>query len=67
MRSMKEQPAVLSPEQRQLVDSVIVKHCNIRKWVLHARNVRTNHAHIVVSAPMEGAEVRAQPEGVVQP
>jgi len=59
-RAMTEEPVVLTEAQRDLVDSVIVKHCQIRKWVLHARNVRTNHIHLVVSAALVGTEVRAQ-------
>ena len=58
--AMMEEPVVLTQAQRELVESVIVKHCNIRKWILHARNVRPNHVHIVVSAALDGAEVRAQ-------
>ena len=49
--SLAEAPVILSQEQRDLVDQVIVKHCQIRGWELHARNVRTNHVHIVVTAP----------------
>jgi REP element-mobilizing transposase RayT len=59
-RAMTAEPVVLTQAQRGLVDSVIVKHCEIRKWVLHARNVRTNHIHVVVSAGIVGKEVRAQ-------
>ncbi|MBI3821969.1 MAG: hypothetical protein HY289_04730 [Planctomycetes bacterium] len=57
---MVEEPVVLDQSQRELVDAVIVKHCAIRKWVLHARSVRTNHIHVVVSAGQVGTEVRAQ-------
>ena len=59
-RLMTQKAVVLSQEQRDLVDSVIVKHCEIRKWILHARNVRTNHIHVVVSAALDGAEIRSQ-------
>jgi REP element-mobilizing transposase RayT len=58
--AMREAPVVLTPAQRALVDSVIVKHCEIRKWILHTRNVRTNHVHVVVSAALDGDEVRTQ-------
>ncbi len=58
--AMTEEPVVLTQAQRDLIDAVIVKHCEIRQWILHARNVRTNHVHIVVSAPLEGSEVRGQ-------
>lgn len=58
--AMTQESVVLTYEQRQVVDSVIVKHCEIRKWILHTRNVRTNHVHAVVSAAVDGDEVRAQ-------
>jgi REP element-mobilizing transposase RayT len=58
--AMTEAPVVLTQEQRDLIDAVIVKHCEIRKWILHTRNVRSNHVHVVVSANMSGDEVRAQ-------
>ena len=55
-----KEPVILNLTQRSLVDAVIVKHCEIRQWVLHARNARSNHIHIVVSAAFPGPEVRAQ-------
>ncbi len=58
--AMTESAVTLSQEQRHLADSVIVKHCQIRKWHLHARSVRTNHVHVVVSGPLQGEEIRAQ-------
>jgi hypothetical protein len=42
---------VLTEEQRRLVDTVIAEHCTFRGWELHAVNCRTNHVHVVVSAP----------------
>jgi REP element-mobilizing transposase RayT len=43
-------PAVaLSDAARQLVTSVIVDHCRIRRWELWERAVRTNHVHVVVA------------------
>jgi REP element-mobilizing transposase RayT len=51
---------VLTPEQRRIVDVVVVDHCRIRKWSLHARNVRTNHVHVVVTAPIDPKVVREQ-------
>jgi REP element-mobilizing transposase RayT len=46
---MVETPVTLTPEQRQLVEEVIRKHCRIRGWTLHAVNVRTQHVHVVAS------------------
>jgi hypothetical protein len=48
--AMSETTVLLSDEQRQIVDSTLVRHCAIRRWPLHARNVRTNHVHVVVTA-----------------
>jgi len=59
-QGMTEEAVVLSQPQRDLVGSVVVKHCDIRKWILHARNVRTNHVHVVVSAAIDGEEIRSQ-------
>jgi REP element-mobilizing transposase RayT len=42
---------VLDHEQRQIVEATIADHCRIRNWVLHAVNCRSNHLHVVVSAP----------------
>ena len=46
---MKEAPVILDPRQRVLVKDTIVRHCAIRRWELHAVNVRTNHVHVVVA------------------
>jgi REP element-mobilizing transposase RayT len=43
-------PVVLNAEQRASVQKAIVETCAIRNWTLHARNVRTNHAHSVIYA-----------------
>ncbi|MBS0187480.1 MAG: transposase [Planctomycetes bacterium] len=44
-------PYLLSDRSRQIVDETIRIHCTIRRWALHALNVRTNHVHIVVTCP----------------
>lgn len=59
-RLMTGQVVVLTAEQRELVDAVLVDHCRIRHWHLHARNVRTNHVHVVVSASGDPRRVREQ-------
>jgi len=48
---MKEQAFRLNSEQRRVVEETITRHCEIRSWVLHAVNVRSNHVHVVVTAP----------------
>ena len=47
---MKEKPFLLSEHDRKVVANTIDAHCEIRQWVLHAANVRSNHVHIVVSS-----------------
>jgi REP element-mobilizing transposase RayT len=57
---MTAESVILSLEQRAIVDNVIVEHCRIRKWVLHARNARTMHVHVVLSANVDGETAREQ-------
>ncbi len=47
---MTEEKLILDPTQRQKVEEVIRAHCEIRRWLLHAVNARTNHVHVVVTA-----------------
>lgn len=47
---MKESEFTLTGQSRRLVEETILRHCNIRGWVLHAVNVRSNHVHVVVTA-----------------
>ncbi|HEX8735693.1 MAG TPA: transposase, partial [Pyrinomonadaceae bacterium] len=39
----------LNAEQRICVEKAIRETCTIRRWILQAINVRTNHIHTVVS------------------
>ncbi|HYV37881.1 MAG TPA: transposase [Gemmataceae bacterium] len=59
-RAVTESPVILTLPQRKIVDDVLVKHCQMRRWHLHARNVRTNHVHAVVTAAIDGEIVRSQ-------
>jgi REP element-mobilizing transposase RayT len=43
-------PVLLDEHARQTVLQTIQAHCEIRKWNLHAANVRSNHVHVVLSA-----------------
>ena len=54
---MSEDALTLDAEQRLLVESVIRKHCEIRKWELHAVSCRSNHVHVVVSAMDRAIEI----------
>ena len=44
-------PVTLGPDRRAVVDEAITVVCVHRDWTLHALNVRSNHVHVVVSAP----------------
>lgn len=48
---MSESAVTLDPDQRRLVENTIADHCAIRKWDLHAVSCRSNHVHVVVTAP----------------
>lgn len=48
---LKNPPVLLSAERRALVHRTILEVCERRDWTLHALNVRSNHVHVVVSAP----------------
>jgi len=43
-------PVLLDPLQRKVVDSAIREVCEVREHSPHAVNVRSNHAHSVISA-----------------
>ena len=47
--SLKGKPVTLNATQRESVDKAVRETCTVRNWFLRAINVRTNHAHIVVS------------------
>jgi REP element-mobilizing transposase RayT len=48
---MTEDACWLSPEQRAAVEAQIAETCRYRGWTLHAVNCRTNHVHVVLTAP----------------
>ena len=49
-RTMKRAPVKLNCIHRETINTAINETCELRKWRLHAANVRTNHVHAVVSA-----------------
>ena len=57
---MTEDACILDIEQRGLVERTIIDHCRIRGWELHAVNCRSNHLHVVVTAPVPPKQVQAQ-------
>jgi len=48
--NMKEERVLLNESQRTLVEEAIAEVCDYRGYDLKAVNVRSNHAHVVVSA-----------------
>ena len=61
---MVEEPVLLDAQQREIVNQVIRDHCKKRNWHLHAVNCRSNHCHVVVTAPnYDGETVRNQLKG----
>ena len=48
---MKEPAFLLSVTDGKVVAETIRKHCEVRRWYLHAVNPRSNHVHVVVAAP----------------
>jgi REP element-mobilizing transposase RayT len=58
--AMTEDAVRLSDEQRAILDARLVELCDLGGWQLHSRNVRTNHVHLVVSAPLDRKVLRAK-------
>lgn len=48
---MTEPELTLDTQQRDIVEKTIADQCCIRGWHLHAVNCRTQHVHVVVTAP----------------
>lgn len=60
-KQMSESAVLLDRSQRGLVEQAIRDHCELRHWNLHAVNCRSNHCHVVVTAPdYDGEQVRDQ-------
>ncbi|RME40720.1 MAG: hypothetical protein D6788_02755, partial [Planctomycetota bacterium] len=74
---LKHKPVVLDANRRTVVEAALEEVCRVRGWTLHARNVRTNHVHVVVSADVPPERVmndfksyatrRMVERGVLQP
>jgi REP element-mobilizing transposase RayT len=48
---MDEPPVIFSLQKRMLVDTAIRETCTYRGWFIHRLSVRSNHVHVVVTAP----------------
>ena len=57
---MAEPPVLLDPEQRSLSERTIREHAAVRRWTLHAVNVRSNHVHVVVTCDCPAERARDQ-------
>ena len=57
---MTETPILLNDAQRDKVEAVCRKHAEIRGWMLHAVNARSNHVHLAVTADRKPETVRDQ-------
>jgi hypothetical protein len=57
---MTEDACILSPEERWAVQEQIKETCHRKGWLLYAVNCRTNHMHVVLSAPVTPRLVRSQ-------
>jgi REP element-mobilizing transposase RayT len=53
---MIQPPMLLGAKERLEVGQAIRDHCAVRSWTLHQHNVRTNHVHVVVTAPTHSPE-----------
>jgi REP element-mobilizing transposase RayT len=51
-RRARQSSVTLDSVARSVVKAAVVEVCGYRDWSLHALNVRTNHVHAVVSAPV---------------
>jgi hypothetical protein len=51
---------ILNEVQRYAVHEQVAETCNHKGWLSHAVNCRTNHLHIVVTAPVSPKIARAQ-------
>ncbi len=49
-KQRKQSPVTLGARERNVVETAVREACDYRKYMLLAINVRTNHAHTVVSA-----------------
>jgi REP element-mobilizing transposase RayT len=54
---LKGEPVELNAQRRSSVELSITETCLIRKWLLHAASVRTNHVHVVVSIGFKSPDV----------
>ena len=49
MSLLSHEITILNARQRESIKNAIREVCDVRKWILRAMNIRTNHVHTVVS------------------
>jgi REP element-mobilizing transposase RayT len=54
--ALAHESVILDRQRRTIVDRTVREVCAYRAWTLHALNVRTNHVHLVVTAPRSAPE-----------
>ena len=59
-KSLKMRPVRLSLRQRKVVAASLREICKKLNWSLWAVNARTNHVHVVITAPWSSKRVRAR-------
>lgn len=57
---MTEDACRLDLEQRHRVEAQIAETCEFKGWILHAVNCRSNHVHVVLTAPLHPKKVQSQ-------
>lgn len=58
MKNAQNQPSItLDERQRELVRQAVVETCDNRKYTLYAVNVRSNHAHSVISKAIKPEKI----------
>jgi len=54
--SLKHPPFLIDANSRRVIDQTIREVAAHRHWTIHALNIRTNHVHIVITAPSHTPE-----------
>ena len=78
MQDLQKEPSfLLNAEQRKCVEAALLEVCEFRKYLSRAMNIRTNHAHAVVSASVKPEKIvndfkvyatkRLRSEGLTRP
>lgn len=50
-------PVMLDADRRRVVEATIIAVCGHHDWSIHELNVRSNHVHVVLSAPQRPEQI----------